>query len=400
MNKKLLVGFASVVATSAFWACGEGDVFELTGDDKIAQYMYVDAEDAGASLETLKNDAIKSCKGDPLCVQAAGNLNGGDEEDPVLVSSSSEGGDLPILPPSSSSRMDIIIASSSSVGGIIIEDPSSSGGTEIEVVTGLGSCAPTTTPISKGGGTTWKFTLNKDAGYSPTDFIKAAYDWNFGAAGVAAGEGGMTSSMVTYAASGSVDASVTVTLGTVSETIKCKPLQVNGDPITGCKCVPAVEAVDYLTTPDVAWSVTGCTSTSMPLTYSWEGAAGEATFTKTFTAATAAYAPKLQVGNTDNTIIDVTCAPVKVTEGAEYTITDNQSKVEFPAAGKYNVVIGYACQNKTFYCNGNGAPVGGSVNGVAMASSWYTTANLTAADCSGSATVVVEVDGPASCGAQ
>ena len=93
---------------------------------------------------------------------------------------------------------------------------------------------------------------------------------------------------------------------------------------------------------------------------------------------------------------------MKVTEGAEYTIKDNTDagKISLPAAGTYNVVIAFACQNKTFFCNGVGAPVGGSVNGTPMAESWYTTASLSAADCSGSATVSVEVTGPATCGAQ
>jgi hypothetical protein len=179
---------------------------------------------------------------------------------------------------------------------------------------------------------------------------------------------------------------------------------VNGDPITGCKCAPVgvTGSVNYLETPDVNWAVSGCTSASDITSYTWEGVEGADTFTKTFDAAVASYAPKLKVGNNDNTVVDVTCDAVKVTEGAEYTIksANDEGKITLTAAGTYNVVIGFACQNKTFFCNGVGGPVGGSVNDVPMKTDWYTTASLTAADCSGNATVSLTVTGPATCGAQ
>lgn len=138
------------------------------------------------------------------------------------------------------------------------------------------------------------------------------------------------------------------------------------------------------------------------MTYNWNGTDGAETFTNSFTAATASYAPTLKVGNADNTVIDVPCSAVKVTEGAEYTIKNNTDagKISLPGEGTYNVVIAFACQNKTFFCNGVGGPVGGSVNDVPMKSDWYTTAALTDADCTGSASVSVTVTGPATCGAQ
>lgn len=408
MNKKFYLGLSAIAVAGSFVACGDGDVFTKSAEDEAAQFMYIDdGENAASQLHSLMENSMKDCAGDPACSAKTGLVPGGSTT-PTSSASTNPGGPTPVPGTQSSSSFVPTLTSSSSLGPVLNPVLSSSDEEEVNVPTGefkLGTCAPAKTTINKGESTTWSFTLNtgNTGGVTGMDILDATFTWDFGAMGGAAtSPATKTSSAVTYLNSGVATTKLTASFkgGLVAETITCAPLQVNGDPITGCKCEPAKDATDFLSDPDVTWSVTGCTTASMPLTYSWDGAAGEATFTKTFTAATPAYAPKLKVGNSDNTVIDVTCGSVKVTEGAEYTITDNQSKVEFPAAGKYNVVIGYACQNKTFYCNGNGGPVGGSVNGVAMTSSWYTTAGLTAADCSGSATVVVEVDGPASCGAQ
>jgi hypothetical protein len=251
---------------------------------------------------------------------------------------------------------------------------------------------------------TWKFT--RDPSVSAQQLMNATFSWKMDGANpataTASGANGL-SQTVTYATSGTKMASVVVNIGASPYTVECTPLQVNGEKINGCKCSTEATSIDYtnLATPSASWAVTGCTTgAGLSLAYEWDGALGESTFTKTFTAAAASYAPTLRVANTDNTVIDVTCPAIKVTEGPEYTIKDNTTKVTFPEAGTYNVVIAYACQNKQFYCNGSSGPVGGSVNGVTMTSSWYTTVDLTAADCSGNATVVVEVDGAATCGAQ
>ena len=306
----------------------------------------------------------------------------------------------------SSSSVTPTTPSSSSLGST----PGSSAGEKPEVSKlNLGYCYATVngvnevTSIQKGASVIWAVKLNPNntSGVTATDFVNGSFSWDFGTAGMPATSTGRTSSAITYATSGTAGASVTASFkgGLVSETITCAPLQVNGDPITGCTCATEASSVDYTSNPDVTWTVTGCTSQSMLVSYLWDGIAGSgASYTKTFTTAAAGYAPTLKVANEDNTVVDVTCPAVRVNEGPEYIIADGQSKVELPAAGKYNVVIGYACHSD-FYCNGNDGPVGGSVNGTPMESSWYTTARLTAADCTGSATVVVEVTGPATCGA-
>ena len=306
---------------------------------------------------------------------------------------------------SSSSGVDIASPSSSSVVYIDVDFSSSSKKEELVPITGLGMCAPAMNTIEKGSSVRWNFTPNMNSGYTAVDIAKATYVWNFGAGATPATEVSMgtSSAAVTYFNSGATAASVTVTMSDGStETIQCSPLQVNGDPITGCKCTTEAASVDYTATPDVTWSVTGCTSASTPLTYNWNGTDGAETFTNSFTAATASYAPKLKVGNADNTVIDVSCTAVKVTEGVEYVIKNNTDarKISLPGEGTYNVVIAFACMNRTFFCNGVSGPVGGSVNSTPMKKDWYTVVSLSPEDCSGSAVVSVTVDGPATCGAQ
>ena len=287
---------------------------------------------------------------------------------------------------SSSSGVDIASPSSSSVVYIDVDFSSSSKKEELVPITGLGMCEPVTTPIDKNTGSTkWKFTPNLNAGYTAIDFAKATYAWNFGAGATPATDATPSTSVaVSYANSGVATASLTVTIGGASETIQCEPLQVNGDPITGCKCAPegVTGTVDYTATPDVTWSVTGCTSASMPLTYNWNGTEGGVTFTNSFTAATASYAPILKVGNADNTVVDVACSAVKVTEGAEYVIKEGGSygAIALPA-GASVVLLEVDAFNNSVFCqvNRGDSPSGalnGSVEGVAIKGSDYISVRL------------------------
>ena len=265
-----------------------------------------------------------------------------------LVNSSSE-----IAIPKSSAGW-VIKSSSSSVGRT---DPVSSSSAAV-VVTGLGSCAPAKATIEKIGSVAWNFTPNLSEG-SMQDFLGASYSWNFGSDGDVTG---MTSSPVTYGTSGKKTATVTVTMGMKNSVIECSPLQVNGDPITGCECTAPATSVDFTATPDVTWSVTGCTTASLPLNYEWEGSGtpGElASFTKTFTEAQPGYTPTLKVGNSDNTIIEVPCTKVKTTNGAEYKLTSSNEKVTFSKSGSFSISAelpdGWHNQDQTcsVYCNGS-----------------------------------------------
>ena len=418
MKKKLFTGFSLMaVAGMAFWACGDGNINKIDENDNLNAMMYPDS----AGWDKFLVEQKTACKSNPSCMEMYGAYVQGNEV-PVssaeaIVSSSSIEKDPNADKFLSSSRQELDIDGgempSSSSMNIIDDDPVSSS-SEALVVTGLGSCKPTNSPIDKGTPTTWTFVPNPaktadSKAYGAMAFAQATYAWNFGdglseeAPGISTASG-----KVIYPNSGKYGASVTVSVMnketklTETETIECSQLQVNGEKITGCKCTPSVDgaavtgSVNMKEHPDVVWTVTGCTSAAEINSWEWDGTAGTESFTKNFTAETASYAPTLKVGNNDNTVQDVTCDAVKVTDGAEFTIKGNQTeadKAKFPAAGKYNVVIAYACQNKQFYCNGDGAEVGVTVNGNGSltAKGWYVTVNLGDGDCSGSASVSVAI---------
>ncbi|MCQ2105292.1 MAG: hypothetical protein MJZ26_05825 [Fibrobacter sp.] len=388
MNKKILAGLSGIVVAGAFWACGSGEINEPTFDDTVIMNLYPkdDAEAASSFMKEAFASAREACKidVDPAGCEARINAADPDKSGDVVSSSSvteepgpGNQGQTPVVPVSSSSIVINNNVSSSSVGPIIV-DPTSSGseGTPSQTVTGLGSCAPATATIEKGGSTGWAFKLNatNPAGVSVTQLMKGNFTWEFEGASTPseAATGKLNSTPVSYANSGSYGAKVTVAVGTSVETITCTPLQVNGDPITGCECAPAAPTHDFTSEPSAVWTVTGCKTASEPLTYNWDGTAGEASFSKTFTAATPAYAPKLKVGNSDNTVIDVTCAPVKVTEGAEYEIKASQDKVVFEAAGTYAVVVsgGSSLTACRISCNANG-PLTATAKGKTFTGSYY-----------------------------
>lgn len=407
MNKKLFIGFASAVAVGSFWACGDGTINEMNYGDEVAYGMY--ARGDSTSAQQLKADAMTACRLDPECEaqyhdylldpegykSSQAQTESSSDEAPGISSSST------LLIPSSSSI--VIGGRSSSSVNIIDPDPTSSAGGTTPV-SGLGSCAPASNTIEKGASVKWTFKPNGEAvGYTVMDFAKATYTWNFGADATDDGSGtGTNSGNVTYASSGVHSTSVVVTMNDLkSETVTCSPLQVNGDPITGCLCTTtATGSVNYLETPSVSWSVSGCTSAANISSYSWDGTAGETSFSKTFTAATASYAPVLKVGNDDNTVIEVTCPAVKITEGAEYTIKEaqNAGAIALPA-GSSTVVLEASGYNNTVFCNANGA-LSGSVNGSPLSGSYYVAVQLAAGSLEVGKTLDFVLDAPATCGIQ
>ncbi len=333
MNKKFLAVIGSAAVATAFWACGSGDIYEPTDNDLIFKEVM---EQPGA---------VKSYCSDGMGCEGAFAVESSSSEEEDIFSSSSFPGNI------SSEKIDI--GSSSSVIEIIPSIESSSSAT---LVTGLGSCAPIASPVDKNvaGAAQFKFIPNTTtSGYNATAFANATYDWNYGPnSSEPSGTAKNTSDKVTYSASGAVTASVTVTMKDgSSELITCKELQVNGDPITGCACTTDADGtVDYTATPDVTWSVTGCKSASAVNSYAWDGVAGTAlTFTKTFTEAQAGWAPKLKVGNSDKTVIDVTCPAVKTSKGPEYQLAFEGDQI--PSSSKLSVAMPFnleACINVNF----------------------------------------------------
>ena len=306
---------------------------------------------------------------------------------------------------SSSSEADEAPKSSSSVIYLDVDFSSSSAKVTTVPVTGLGSCQPVTPVINKSESTKWKFSANVASDRNAFDFVKATYVWNFGAGATPATDATSgTSAAISYANSGVSFASVTVTMPDGnSETVQCEPLQVNGDPITGCMCETESAVVDFTETPTVSWSVTGCTSMSAVTSYVWNGVDGtEATYTHTFTAATNAYAPTLKVANDDNTIVDVSCDAVKVTEGPEYEINQRGNAsdgIDLPA-GKSMVHLNipeddyyYDCM---IYCQSNAGEFSVSIDGSKVQSGFFVALQLPDRSCF-DRLVEFELSAPAKC---
>lgn len=416
MNKKLIAGILfAVVAGASFWACGEGDVSKWNSDDEALGFLVSGEEEA----EALKKEGLDSCLKDDYCkskyAEYFANPNGDTPDD---IPSSNDNGNSGTNPGQSSSSIkgnnpfDIVDETSSSSAARIDDNPQGDqSSSSVKEITGLGMCEPAVTPIEKGKSTSWKFTANTNGGYSPIDFAKATYVWNFGAGATPATDATPTTSApVTYANSGTAVASLTVTMKDGNaETIQCEPLQVNGDPI---RCTCDAVGGDITDNAGVAtWTAT-CTSASAITSYVWDGTdAGEAgtTFSHTFAAKGDSHTPTLKVGNADNTVQTVTCPAVKATDSSlpDYFLTATEKAKDFAAAGEYDIQIQFDCSgNKTFYCQGSGVEVSATVESVALSNQgktkdYYIFGTLPASACSGSAFVhMVLTGGGAKCGMQ
>lgn len=356
MNMKFIAGISlATVAAASFWACGEGQIYESNDED----YMFgLKTPEEWASL---KDQSLEACAKDETCSAMYGDYLAdptADVTEDTPASSANQGGQTG-LQTSSSSRSD---------GNIVISDYSSSSATFVEqdpvvqsssssapiVVEGLGYCKPMVATIDKGTAVAWQFVPNPELPKEMTmKFATGQYVWDFGGLPDDGSATSRTSGKVTYTTSGKVtNTKVTVTLSDgQTETKTCEPLQVNGAAISGCKCTTtATGAVNFLETPTVSWSVTGCASVGATVTsYAWDGGAAgaEPSFVKEFSAAAASYAPTLKVGNDDNTEIAVECPAVKVTEGPEYTLKDNTTTVFPIKVGSYLMI--YGCETSQYH---------------------------------------------------
>lgn len=327
MNKKFLGVIAATAVAGAFWACGSGDIFEPSLNERV----FLDNPPKGPAL----CEASGGCDGAFIVETSSSEESSSSRAQGI---SSSAGGGLSWAKPVSSSSL-------------IISGPESS--SAVQVSTGVGTCAPTVSTIKAGGSTGFKFKVNNEVVKNPNDVLSAKYSWNFGATATPSTGTGMSPTGITFTKSGVVNASVEVNIGGQTSMVKCDPLQVNGVDITGCKCTTEATSVDFTESPDVLWSVTGCATatTTKVLTYSWNGGAmgSEAGFTKTFTAAQTGWAPTLRVANDDNTVIDVTCPAVKTTAGPEYLLSFEGDQI--PSSAKLSTEIPFnveACINVSF----------------------------------------------------
>lgn len=310
MNKKFLGVIASATVAAGFIACGSGEIYEPS----ITEQMFLETPPSGEAMCALSG----GCDGAFVVPSSAS-----------VESSSAANHNTPM---SSIEKIEILTGTSSSLG--IIGGGTASSSSAV-VTNGVGTCAPTVTPIKEGGSTGFKFV----AATNNASFVTSAkFSWNFGANATPAASTSMSPNGITFNKSGSVVATVDVTYNGQTTQVPCSPLQVNGPDITGCECGTEATSVDFTASPDVSWSVTGCktATTTKILTYSWNGGAmgSEASFTKAFTTAQAGWAPTLTVANDENTIINVTCPAVKTTKGAEYIISEEEKLSETLPAGE------------------------------------------------------------------
>ena len=214
---------------------------------------------------------------------------------------------------------------------------SNSASSQTDPITDFGTCGPARASVTKGDTISWVL-RPKD----PTLLFKASVVWSMPgglpSTGSAKNVNGRTQ-VTQYALTGDFGATVQVVVDDVSYNITCDPLHVNGYPITGCECTTEATTVDLLENPAVTWTVSGCkTGSGVTLAYEWDGLPGDAAYTKVFVERNPGYTPTLRVANDDNTVLDVTCPAVKVTEGPEYVITRQDTKVALPA-GQSNVIF-------------------------------------------------------------
>ena len=316
--------------------------------------------------------------------------------------------------PSSSSKKAVSSSSSSKV----VEkssDSKSSSSKKVEssssaspILTGGGTCAPTKSVVEQGETVVWKYTVGGNV--KATDLLDAIFKWSTPGGTPESFESKGTVSVsdaVVYETSGLHSAKLVLSTSKETYNIDCDPVQVNGAQITGCKCSTEAGSVDFTATPDVTWSVSGCsTGTGLELSYEWDGDAGAASYTRTFTTAIKAYAPKLMVKNSDNTMVEVECPSVKITEGPEFEIKASQGSgaIQLPK-GTSRVVLNTEAYTNTVFCTvrREDSPTGalnGEINMTAIKGNDYVAVRMPAGELVKGAVLMFTLDVPATCGVQ
>ena len=253
---------------------------------------------------------------------------------------------------------------------------------------------------------TWKY--SRSSGVSVTQLIDAKFYWMFEGDTIArdtvSGANGVLYKNQ-YKKSGDFGATLVLEINGGSYSIPCSPVHVNGAAITGCKCSTEATSVDFTATPSVEWSVSGCsTGEGMKLAYEWDGTPGTTTFAKTFTAASDGYAPKLKVSNSDNSVVDVACPAVKVTDGPEFEITmaEITGAIKLPK-GTSIVSLKVDAYNNSVFClvSRDDSPTGSlnvTVNKTAIKGWDYVDVPMPAGTLVKGATLEFSLDVPATCG--
>jgi len=318
MNKKLVLGIFVAFSAGAFWACGSGDVVE--SDDNL-EGLAVALLDQIGDVEVAK--AVSTCAENPQCAAEMGNA-------PSLAVQSSSSSSKPASSSATPKSSGTMSSSGLNLSFGPVGHKSSSSNTpppssatvqsssSIVVPAGqYGYCTPSAKTAELKEKVTWTFNWDtKTSGVGTSDILAATYSWEFPDGSPATGAA--KAFATAYEVSGPKTASVTVsTPSHGAQTIACaEGININGSPITGCKCESTNIEPDVSTGEVAKWTASGCTTgTGFTLTYAWTGATPDATGL----VATAPVAEKgdevkgvvLTVANDDNTVVNIPCADAK-----------------------------------------------------------------------------------------
>ncbi|SHK54236.1 hypothetical protein [Fibrobacter sp. UWB12] len=414
MNKKIYAGMITFGVAASFWACGSGEILkpdELTDKNALVIAALEDQEPTKLTemvnlrvLDTLCPDCLKGTASSSS--RAIPTPRSSSSRNPFVNSSSSS---QLIINSATSSSTPPVYESSSSYNPNPVPVYSSSSSTPVVVGEDIGTCGPETPTVESGAKVIWVFKNGKDFPGNMmlnSDFTWTTSDANVPTATIGGYKGRIDT--VTYAASGKHNASVSVFVKTSGATynISCTPVQVNGAPITGCKCTAADKK------PDVSvggsWTVTGCTSAGAEITgYEWLGAVGDGpTATQAFTKKNQMAAPVVNVSNNDNTVQPVQCDEVVSVDATDpdYILTEQNTKIELPK-GESTLVLdlpsgwhgGANTGTCTLRCDDAGGPVTITVGTQSSKADYSATLSIPVENTMNKSAIVVGLDLAAKC---
>lgn len=434
MNKKLLLGLAATGVTGMFWACGDGDIVEIDGADKVVLADVGDDINGDGAISSYVKRAIDSaCAFDVNAAACKAALSPGfvDDSGSQEVASSSSavqgfntnsnnsntgssgngsGGNTDV-------PLSIVTGTSSSSnptggtqGGTSQGPQAGTSSSSVKIQQGStvtwGTCAPTVSAIEKGKTVDWKFTTNNTE-FSPQLAMSSTFDWVFtgGNPGTKSvvGIDGINVKGITYAASGTYAPSVNITQKDgKTGSVTCSPVEVTGAAVTGCKCTPTVTQVDIAVNAEAGWNVTGCVSAdgATTFTYAWSEP-----FSSLNTASIAAsvgakgeYTPTVKVKNADNGLMEVTCGTVKAIDSnhPDFGLSAQNEKVKMPK-GESTLVLdlpaGWTTNPKCLLrCDGANAPITITIGATSSKPDYSATIDLDVSQTTNKSAILVKLD--------
>lgn len=408
MNKKIYVGMIAFGVAASFWACGSGEIITPTDSDKIMRGL-ANGQD---TTDIVYADPYKK-----VCVDCNATVSSSSSRRVTPKSSSSKrpgssSSTIVINTSSSAGTGDDNSSSSAPIGPVPVYSSSSSA--PVGPGNDAGTCGPKEAVVNRGEEVVWAFD-NDATKFSGGLMLKSTFIWK--TPGGSKEEATISNyngkeNTVTYATSGQHGATLHIDVtGGSSYDLTCSPVQVNGAPITGCKCTAADKKPDI--SVGGAWSVTGCTSTGAQIVgYEWVGATATADgkgATQAFTAKNQMAAPVVNVSNDDHSVVAVQCDTVVSVDATspDYEILEhsNSGAIPIPAGiTPVHIKVAVGGQSCVVFCQTTwDAETQGKLNmevgGVKKSGSFNVTVDLPIDSCDDDM-VEFSLSAPATCGVQ